>query len=173
MLYIDTDHPKESFPVAIFMLIAGLLLGTVFTIGMQHWQGDVNRSDCITVKTQFSSYKVVYSNRSDNIKYIIVNCENGKKYDIDSSCASTAIKDELDELHPHQEIILLIHPNSDTILDFQSSSGHILRFENTIKNLVGEATGFLFLGIFMYICGLVGLYYVILHINQKLKQKRL
>ena len=55
----------------------------------------------------------------------------------------------------------------------ESLGFYILRFENTIKNLVGEATGFFILGIFMYICGLVGLYYVILHINQKRKQKRL
>ena len=45
------------FGLAIFLLIAGLLLGSVFTFGMQHWNAEVTREECTLIDTEFVSYQ--------------------------------------------------------------------------------------------------------------------
>ena len=71
----------------------------------------------------------------------------------------------------NESITLLLHPNSNTIVEFSSSHGLLLTFEETINKLDGEATGFIFLGIFMYLCALVGLYYVVFHLVRRKKRR--
>ena len=74
-------------------------------------------------------------------------------------------------LSENESITLLIHPNSNTIVEFSSSHGSLIVFNESINDLHGEATGFLFLGIFMYFCALVGLYYVVYHLVRNRKRK--
>ena len=47
------------FGLAIFLLIAGLLLGCVFTFGMQYWNANVIREECTVIDTEFVSYKEI------------------------------------------------------------------------------------------------------------------
>ena len=44
------------FGLAIGLLVVGILLGSVFTFGMQYWNAEVTRESCIFVETQFVSY---------------------------------------------------------------------------------------------------------------------
>lgn len=39
--------------VAIAILIIGILLGNVFSIGMQFWNKEVTREECSKIETQF------------------------------------------------------------------------------------------------------------------------
>ena len=41
---------------AIFLLLAGLFLGTIFTFGTRYWHAPVSREDCTQVNTEFVSY---------------------------------------------------------------------------------------------------------------------
>ncbi len=49
---------KDPMPLglAIGLLIVGILLGSVFTFGMQYWNAEVTRESCIFIETQFISY---------------------------------------------------------------------------------------------------------------------
>ena len=162
---------RDPMPLglAIFLLIAGLFLGSVFTFGMQYWDSEVTREDCTLIDTQFVSYKEIRQpKRPMEIKEIAVDCVNNERYFIDGVSINSDLRNALSELSKHQKICILIHPNSNTIVEFSTENGTILTFNETIHKLGGEATGFLFLGLFMYFCSLVGLYYTAFHIIKKL-----
>ena len=151
---------RDPMPLgfAVFLLIAGLFLGSVFTFGMQYWNSEVAREECTLIDTQFVTYKEIrQQKRPMKIKEIAVDCANDERYFIDGVSINSDLRISLSELSQLQEIHLLIHPNSNTILTF----------DETIRKLGGEATGFLFLGLFMYFCSLVGLYYTVFHIIKK------
>ena len=161
---------RDQMPlgVAVFLLIAGLFLGSVFTFGMQYWNSEVAREECTLIDTQFVTYKEIrQQKRPMKIKEIAVDCANDERYFIDGVSINSDLRNSLSELSQLQEIHLLIHPNSNTIVEFSTENGTILTFDETIRKLGGEATGFLFLGLFMYFCSLVGLYYTFFHIIKK------
>ena len=161
---------RDPMPLglAIFLLIAGLFLGSVFTFGMQYWNSEVTREDCTLIDTEFVSYKEIRRpKRPMEIKEIAVDCVNNERYFIDGVSINSDLRNSLSELSNHQKICILIHPNSNTIVEFSTENGTILTFNETIHKLGGEATGFLFLGLFMYFCSLVGLYYTAFHIIKK------
>ena len=161
---------REPMPLslAILLLTFGLILGSVFTFGMQYWNSEVTREDCTLIDTQFVSYKEIHQpKRPMEIKEIAVDCVNNERYFIDGVSINSDLRNSLSELSKHQKIRILIHPNSNTIVEFSTENGTILTFNETIHKLGGEATGFLFLGLFMYFCSLVGLYYTAFHIVKK------
>lgn len=158
------------FGLAIFLLIAGLLLGTVFTFGMQYWNSEVAREDCTLIDTQFVAYKEIRRpKRPMEIQKIAVDCADGERYFVDGVSVNTDLQNTLSKLSRQQGIRLLIHPNSKTIVELSTENGTILTFDETIRKMGGEATGFLFLGLFMYFCSLVGLYYTTFHVIKKRK----
>ena len=161
---------RDPMPLglAIFLLIAGLFLGSVFTFGMQYWNSEVTREDCTLIDTQFVSYEEIRQiKRPTEIKEIAVDCANNERYFIDGVSINSDLRNSLSELSKYQKICILIHPNSNTIVEFSTENGTILTFNETIHKLGGEATGFLFLGLFMYFCSLVGLYYTVFYIMKR------
>ncbi|MBE6649272.1 MAG: hypothetical protein E7614_07140 [Ruminococcaceae bacterium] len=164
---------KVSLKIAIFLFTVGMILGTVFIFGMGYWNSNVTREECIEVKTHFLSYKEIKQQRRFNrIKQFAVDCTNGERYFIDGVSINAEVSQMLSQLSEKQPITLLIHPNSNTIVEFSTKSISILEFNDTMKKLRTENTAFLFLGIFMYICMVVGLYYIVLHYVQKRKYKK-
>ncbi len=162
-----------SLGTAIGLLVIGILLGSVFTFGMQYINADVTRESCDLIETQFVSYdEIRHLRRPMKIKEIAIDCADDKRYFIDGVSINTELINALSELSQYDEITLLIHPNSNTILELSSENANILMFDDTISKLGGESTRFLFLGAFMYLCSLVGLYYIVLHIIKKRKIKK-
>ena len=151
------------FPMAVLLLIVGLLLGTVFTFGQQYWNAQVTPDRCIEVQTRFLDYHEHWKIKSTRIHEISVDCENGERYFIDGVSVNERVRDALAFFSPGDEIRLLIHPNRDTIVEFTTQSRVILAFDDTMAKLRGEANGFLGLGIFMYFSAVVGLYYMAAH----------
>lgn len=163
-----TKTAPISLGGAIALLVVGILLGSVFTFGMQYWNAEVTRESCTLVETQFASYQEIRQpKRPLHIKEIVINCANGEQYDIDGVSISTQLTDALHALPEQENIRLLIHPNSNTIVEFSTENRNLLDFDETIRKLGGENTGFLILGFFLYFCAVVGLYYVVLHCVRK------
>ena len=160
------------FNLAIVMLLIGILLGSVFSFGMQYWNAKTTREACTVVKTQFLSYDEIWHAKPNiSIVEIAVDCADGNRYFIDGVSINDELRENLSLLSENESITLLIHPNSNTIVEFSSSHGSLLIFDETINDLDGEATGFLFLGLFMYFCALVGLYYVVFHLVRRKKRR--
>ena len=163
-------HKSDPMPLnlAIVMLLIGILLGSVFTFGMQYWNAKTTREACTVVETQFISYDEIWRAKTTKIA---VDCADGNRYFIDGVSINDELREKLSLLSENESITLLIHPNSNTIVEFSSFRGSLLVFDETINDLDGEATGFLFLGFFMYFCALVGLYYAVFHIVRKKTHK--
>ena len=162
---------KNPMPLkmAIVLLITGIFLGSIFSFGMQYWNKDVTQEKCIKIQTQFVGYKEVW--RKGNIQEIAIDCTNGDRYFIDGESINLELKEYITKIATNENITLFIHPNSDTIMEFSTNLGTILTFSETVDKLSKEATGFLFLGFFMYFCSLVGLYFVVWHIIKKRNKK--
>lgn len=157
-----------SFGLAVFMLVIGILLGSVFTFGTQYWNKSIPRDDCTVVETEFLSHEEIRQpKRIMKIKKIAIDCADGNRYFIDGVSINEELRNQLSSLSKNDNITLLIHPNSNTIVEFSSGNGVLLSFDDTINKLDGEASGFLFLGLFMYLCALVGLYYTVYHIIRR------
>ncbi|MBR6645364.1 MAG: hypothetical protein IKL21_06345 [Clostridia bacterium] len=157
-----------SLAAAVFMLVVGVLLGSVFTFGMQYWNDDIPREDCTMIKTQLLSYDEIRQGRHPmGIKEIAIDCSDGNRYFIDGVSINEDLINKLSSLTASNNITLLIHPNSNTIVEFSSGETVLLDFNDTIKRLEGEADGFLLLGVFTYFCALIGVYYIVYHIKHR------
>ena len=167
-------HKNKAMPLnlAVVMLLIGVLLGSIFTFGMQYWNAKTTREDCKVVKTQFLSYdEIRRMNHYYRIIEIAVYCADGNRYFIDGVSINDELRNKLSFISENERITLLLHPNSNRIVEFSSSHGLLLTFDETIDDLDGEATGFLFLGLFMYFCALMGAYYIVFHLVRKRKYR--
>ena len=152
---------SPSMQQAIFFLIVGLLMGTVFTFGMSHWNENVPREACKYVETEFLDYHEDRPlRRPSHIREIMIDCSNGERYSIDSVSINEELKNAVENLSEGEKITLLIHPNQDKILELSDDDGLILEFEDTITKLGKEKNAFGILGGFMYLLALVGLYHI-------------
>lgn len=141
---------------AIFLVIAGLLLGTIFTFGMRYWHAPISREKCAQVETEFVSYRERI--RRGNIQLIDIDCADGQRYEIDGACISQTVLDGVESLQSQAPITLLIHPNSDTVMELSCESGTLLTFDDSVQRLAGDTMLFTVLGIIMYAAALGGLY---------------
>lgn len=152
-------HNEISQGRAIFLLIAGLFLGTVFTFGTRYWHAPVSGEDCTQVETEFVSCRKRIC-RSE-IQLIYIDCANGQRYEIDNACISQKVLDGVENLQPQEPITLLIHPNSDTVMELSCESGTLLTFDDSVQRLARDTMLFTVLGILMYAAALGGLYELI------------
>ena len=156
-----------SFGLAVFLVISGLVVGSIFTFGMQYWDAEVTREECILVETRFASYEEIRSGRRNSIQEIAINCVDGNRHYVDGVSINPDLINSISKLSPMQEITLLIHPNDDAIVEFSTEEGNIIEFDDTMRKLGVEATAFLIMGLFMYLMACIGLYSIVRHIVQK------
>lgn len=152
---------KKSKPMtkkdALFLLIAGLIMGTVFTFGMQYWNAPITQDEAIHTDAVFLSYKEQRGN--GYIKEIIVQFEDHEQLYIDGACISQELVDKINTITPGTAVSIIFHPHSDTIMQMCTDTVEVLEFEDSVRKLDSEAGVFFYLGIFCYImagCGLIG-----------------
>lgn len=163
-------HSEISQDRAIFLLLAGLFLGTIFTFGMRYWHAPVSREDCTQVNTEFVSYRE--RTRRGSIQIIYIDCANGQRYELDGACISQPVLDGVENLQPQEPITLLIHPNSDTIMEFSSESGTLMEFDDVAQRVAGDTLLFTVLGILMYAAAMGELYNLIRQWRRQRNRKK-
>ena len=166
-----SKNESLSLGQSVLLLVIGVFLGCVFTFGMQYWNQEVTRDNCTIVETQFIDYRIT-KNRSAN-REVVLNCSDSKRYFIDGELINSELKNNLSRLKTNDEITLLIHPSSDSVVEFSAGDVTLINFDEAIDKLGNEATAFLYLGVFMYLCALLGLVNVLLNIVKIKKQKQL
>ena len=140
---------------AWFLVVAGILLGTVFSFGMHYWESSVSKEDALFVEATFSSYEGIY--KRGDLKEIKMIFQDRKQLFIDGTCCSQSVQDKLESLKPGSVLQMYVHPHSSTLLEIKSDNNSILLFEESIEKLSSEVSVFLFLGIFMYACAVYGI----------------
>ena len=134
---------------AWFLLIAGLILGTVFTVGMPHWNAPITREDAISATAVYQSYEEARG-RNGRIKEIVIRFADHSQLYIDGECITGELRDSIRCLAPGAVLSLTVHPNSGTIMELQAGDSVLLEFQNTSKKLTREAAGFVVLGLLCY-----------------------
>ena len=156
---MDYHYRKQKVRIpkwaAWFLAIVGVLLGTVFSVGMHYWESSVSKEDAIHIEADFSSYEKLYSR--GGVKEIKVYFQDRKPLFIDGTCCSQRVQNKLKGLKSGTILQLYVHPHSSTLLEIKTDSDSILLFEESIEKLSSEVNGFLFLGVFMYVCAGYGI----------------
>ena len=98
-------------------------------------------------------------------------CSDSERYFIDGVLINIELKNNLSQLKTNDEITLLIHPTSNSVVEFSAGDVTLINFDEAINKLGNEATEFLVLGMFMYLCALLGLGNIILNIVKIKKAK--
>lgn len=143
---------------AWFLMIAGMIMGTVFTFGMQYWNAPVTQEKAIHTTAIYESYAT--QREQGRVKEIIVRFEDHEQLYIDGVCINDKLLNSIDNLAPGLELSMIVHPNSNTIMELYADNQVLLEFQKTSEKLAGEATGFMGLGLFCYVlsaCGLINL----------------
>lgn len=156
--------------VAVFFLIIGLLLGSVFTFGMKFWNAPIEREDTIYVEATFEEIKI-WGGRNGTKGGIVRFIDHDQLY-IDSSCLSNELINDLKKLHTGSIITLLVHPNSNTILEMKSEGRVLLKFQDSTELLDSTSNLFVILGIFTYFCAALGAGSLFIRYIKASKQKK-
>lgn len=147
------DPMPKAF--AIFLIIVGIFMGTVFIVGMHYWEAPLSKADTLSVNATFLSYKNIY--KRGRINEIIVRFEDHEQLTIDGSCLNDKVINKVEALKPGTSLHLYVHPNSSIILEMVDSDEVIIAFDETIVKLSEEVSSFTVLGIFMYLCAAFGI----------------
>lgn len=139
---------------AVFLLIAGVIMGTVFTFGMKYWNAPITKDEAQQVTAIFSSFEEIYGR--GGVNGIIVRFENHEQLEIDGVCINDEISDAIDDIVPGTIVEMLVHPNSDSIVEMKVGNMKVLDFQDSIQKLSSEASGFMYIGVFCYIMALLG-----------------
>jgi len=162
--------PKMS-PVgtAVLFIIVGLLLGSIFSFGTKYWNAPIEREDALYVDATFEEIKIRGRNgrRGAVIRFL-----DHDQLSIDSSCISSDLISDLNNLQRGDRVTLLVHPNSNTILEMKSGGKLLMRFDDSVDML--DSTGYLFviIGIFMYFCAAFGAGTLIMRYIKARKRKQ-
>lgn len=150
----------------ILMLIIGLVLGALFTIGMGYWNAGITPEEANPVTAEYQGYEVFHphSRRSAarrSISKVDLHFADHETLSIDGSCASPDLLSSLDGIRHGTVLELLIHPHGDTILAIHAGDRLLLSFEDAMNSLSFERWGFFAIGMLCYLCAGIGAYYLI------------
>lgn len=140
---------------ALFLVIIGLFMGTVFIFGNQYWNAEVAQKDMIRKEVTFTSYKETFGKRHTT-KGIYIYFSDCEQLYIDGVCVNDKLRTDLRSIKSGTKVTLMIHPNSDTILDMRVDGYVILEFNNVQDKLSTEKDGFFVLGLMLYVIAAYG-----------------
>ena len=154
---------------AWMLIIIGGFIGTVFTFGMHYWNAPIAPEDAQAVTAVYASYELDYGvntsrkgrGGSNSLNQIYLHFADHERLSIDSACVDAQLMSSLSTLQAGTTVDLLVHPNSDNVLSMHADSTELLNFTAAVDALSSEATGFLFLGLLMYLGAAIGAYYLI------------
>jgi hypothetical protein len=155
---------------SLALLVVGLLLGTVFTFGVQYWNKTVTKEECIYIETQFLDYKEI--KQRSRINQIAIDCADGERYFIEQVLINTDLKEAISDIENNDGITMLIHPTGGNILELTHNDKELLKFDESMEKLGKNAKTFAYLGLFMYLASLMGLVCAVLNISNNIKVKK-
>lgn len=152
---------------AVFLLIAGLIMGTVFTFLMDYTQGPVPVEEARPVSAVMQDVRGSYGrqNSRNSLREILIRFEDYKQLGIDHPVANKAMLDKLLSVAPGTTFDMLVHPNSATILELRIDGEEIVSFDDAVAKLSRENKAFFWMGVCLYAAAAFGAYVVILRLK--------
>ena len=138
---------------AYFLLIAGVVLGLVFTVGEYYWHQPVERADARDLQAAYDRCEVHYR-RSTHVLLRFTDYE--APLDVPTECVTQPLIKELRSIPAGTVLDLTLHPRSNVILELRSHGRTLLSFEETSARLNARVHGFRWLGLFAFLCAAFG-----------------
>lgn len=156
-----------SLGQAVFLLVAGLILGTVFTFLMDYTQGPVTMDEARPVSAVMQDVRGTYGrrNRRSNLKEILIRFADYEQLGIVSPVANKPMLEQLSGYPAGTTFDMLVHPNSATILALRIDGEEIVNFDDAVAKLSRENKAFFWMGICLYAAAALGAYVVILRLK--------
>lgn len=155
---------------AIFFLIAGIWMGTVFIFGQQYWHAFIEPEEAIYTEATFDSYRETFS--KGRINGITVFFDDYDQLFIERACINAELRNALKDIAPGAKVVLMIHPNSEAILDMRVNGKMLLEFYDAREKITAEKNDFVLFGIFFYGLALYAVISLVQRIRQKKKNKQ-
>ena len=150
----------------ILALILSLFIGTVMTFGQHYWRKPIPQSDAVHFTAAYDSFQEQPSGRYSAYGPIILHFSDHDIANIDVECVTPYLLSRLEELRPGQTLEVWQHPNSHTVLALSADGEEIMNYQTTQSALQKGNTGYLILGIFLYLTAALaalGLFVTIRH----------
>ena len=138
---------------AYFLLIAGVVLGLVFTVGEYYWHQPVERADARDLQAAYEGCEVHYR-RSTHVLLRFTNYD--KPLDVPTECVTQSLIEEIQSIPAGTVLELKLHPRSDVILELRYHGRTLLSFEETSTRLNARVHSFRWLGLFTFLCAAFG-----------------
>ena len=140
---------------AVFLIVAGILLATVFTVGMCYWTKPIEKADAIRVEATFTSYQKHY--RRHNLSSLTLCFSDHESLSIDNACFTSDALNHIENMTPGTVLELYVHPNCNTVLEMVCGGKVILDFNQAERRLTTKRVSLLILATFMYADAVFGL----------------
>lgn len=160
-IYVNAKNMSKKTQAWI-CIIVGLIVGTIFTFGMQYWNKPIAKGKAIYTEASFSSYKENY--KYGKVNEIILHFENHDDLIVDNTCCSQEAVDKIHSLKQGAILKIYYHPNSNKIMEMTCNGNVILQFEESASRLSRNRQGFTALGVLLYFGAVYG---VILLVREK------
>ena len=125
------DKKSMARAEAWFLLIAGLIMGTVFTFDMQYWNAPITQEEAVCITVVFESY--TEQKGRGHVKEIILRFEDYEQLYVDGVCVTEELRNSIHGLAPGTPLTLMVHPNSKTIMDLKVGNLVLLDFQNAYR----------------------------------------
>ena len=158
--------------VCFFLMVIGLLMGSVFVIGTWHWGKLIEREDAIAVSATFSEY-LMHTSPKGSAESVEICFTNRDSLFIDSAVFDETVKKGLDTLRRGDSVELFIHPNSGDIWELRSEDAVILDFEYAKSRMLVDNFLFSGLGLFGYMCAAMGAVSMVIQLVQRKKEREI
>ncbi len=152
-VYVNTKNMSKKTQAWICIII-GLIVGTVFTFGMQYWNSPITKDEATYTEAVFSSYEEV--RRNGSIGELIIHFKNHDDLTVDGTCCSQKVIDGIRSLKSGSVLKIYYHPNSGNIMEMICGGKVIVSFETASSKLAFDRQAFTVLGVFMYLCAAFG-----------------
>ena len=138
---------------AYFLLIAGVVLGLVFTVGEYYWHQPVERADARDLQAAYEGCEVHYR-RSTHVLLRFADYDG--PLDVPTECVTQSLVEEIQSIPAGTVLELKLHPRSNVILELRSHGRTLLNFEETSARLNARVHSFRWLGLFTFLCAAFG-----------------
>lgn len=144
--YYDGMGYLKTLWIALICITA--FIATVFVLEPVN-NRIIPESEAIRVQAIYSGCDPAY--RRGHVKYINLLFEDYEELTVDSSCSSSNLAHQLDNIPAGTQFHILVHPKSEYVLQIDIDGELLLEFNNAQNKIWNESIIFAVIGLFLYI----------------------
>lgn len=151
-------------PVAVLVVaFLGIILG-IFFIVSQTSNKPITRKEAISYSGSFDYYDTFWKN------YREIHFEDGSIYDIYAHTETNEFQRRMKALEKGTKLYILVNPNNDYVVEVKTDTEELLNFELSQQEIDSYDNGYIVIGIFACVAGVLLIFFVIGSSDYKRKE---